>query len=132
MFRAASTLVARGLRERGLFCLAPQNIVEFAAVATRGRLAKPALSAGKAAEMSETLFKSRKMGKIYAARGTVLRAVREGGELGLVGPAWYDMFLAMTMKDAGVKAIVTENRRDFTGIRGITVFGIAEAAGLLE
>ncbi len=42
-----------------------------------------------------------------------MRALREGAALGVTGPAWYDLFLAMTMRDAGVSAIITENVDDF-------------------
>ena len=38
---AARGLIDRGLREKGQFCIAPQNLVEFAAVVTRKRFVEP-------------------------------------------------------------------------------------------
>jgi predicted nucleic acid-binding protein len=111
--RAAARLVALGLRERGRFCIAPQNLVEFMAVVTRARFVEPPLSAADAARMAALLYGSRRLKKIYPKRGTVLRALRAGRELGTVGPAWYDLFLAATMRDAGVRVVITENTADF-------------------
>ncbi|MBI4565225.1 MAG: type II toxin-antitoxin system VapC family toxin [Planctomycetes bacterium] len=110
---AAASLVGRGLRERHLFCIAPQNIVEFSAVVTRARFVDPPLSSADAAGRARLLYRSRKLSKIYPQRGTVMRALREGAALGITGAAWYDLFLAVTMKDAGVSLIVTENLDDF-------------------
>ena len=120
------------MREHGRFCLSPQNIIEFAAVATRVRFVDPPLSADKVAEIAAKLYSSRKLGKIYPARGTVIRAMREGRILGKAGNAWYDVYLAMTMRDAGVGTVVTENARDFAGLDFINVMGIEEAAGMLR
>jgi len=95
------------------FCIAPQNILEFVAVVTRSRFVQPPLSPAEAARMAVLLYRSRRLKKIYPKRGTVLRALRAGRELGMVGPAWYDLFLAATMRDAGVRLLVTENIADF-------------------
>lgn len=111
--RAAAQLVALGLGERGRFCIAPQNIVEFLAVVTRARFVDPPLPAADAAEMAALLYRSRRLGKIYPKRGTVLRTIRAGRDLGIAGPVWYDLFLAATMRDAGVRVVVTENIGDF-------------------
>ena len=63
--------------------------------------------------MASLLYRSRRLTKIYPRRGTIVRAIEEGAALGLTGPAWYDLFLAMTMRDAGVFRVVTENVEDF-------------------
>ncbi len=73
------------------------------------------------------LYRSRKLGKVYPQRGTVMRAVREGAALGITGPAWYDLFLAVTMRDAGVEVIITENVDDFKRVPFVTARRIAEA-----
>lgn len=39
--------------------------------------------------------------------------MREGSRVGVYGSSWYDLFLALTMQDAGVRSIVTENVSDF-------------------
>ena len=124
---AAAMLVDRGLRKRGLYCLAPQNLTEFAAVVTRGRLVQPAMTPEEAARMGELLYRSRRLTKIYPSRGTVLRSIREGRMLRVTGPAWYDLFLAVTMREAGVNVIVTENVRDFAKFPFIVARSISEA-----
>lgn len=110
---AAARLVDLGLRKSGHFCIAPQNIIEFAAVVTRGRFVDPPLSSVEAARIAKLLYQSRRLRKIYPKRGTVMRSIREGAALGIRGATWYDLFLALTMRDAGVQVIVTENTTDF-------------------
>ncbi len=57
------------------------------------------------------------------------RAVEEGLQAGIQGAAWYDAFLAATMKDAGVTEIVTENIRDFARFSFLHVRPLQELAG---
>ena len=109
----AAELLARGLREKGFYCIAPQNIVEFAAVVTRARFVDPVLPADEVERISDLLYRSRTLSKIHPLRGTVSRTVREGARLGVTGTAWYDLYLAMTMRDSGVETIITENVADF-------------------
>ncbi len=124
---AAGELVGRGLREWGKYCISPQNLVEFAAVVTRPRLVENPLSPAQAAQMTRKLYGSRRLRKIYPKRGTVIRTIREGASLGIKGPLWYDLYLAVTMADAGVRRIITENVDDFKGFPFITVISIKEA-----
>lgn len=126
--RQAAALLDRGLRRRGLFCVAPQNIIEFASVVTRSRFVDPPLGPEEVHRMAGILWRSRSLAKIYPKRGTVIRALREGRDLKTRGPAWYDLFLALTMRDAGIHAIVTENAKDFSPIPGLTTRSIAEMA----
>jgi predicted nucleic acid-binding protein len=111
--RAAAELLARGLREKGLYCIAPQNIVEFAAVVTRPRFVDPVLPAGEVDRICNLLYLSRTLSKIHPIRGTVGRTTREGARLGVTGTAWYDLYLAMTMRDSGVDTIITQDIADF-------------------
>jgi predicted nucleic acid-binding protein len=124
---AASELVNRGLRDRGVYCISPQNLVEFAAVVTRERFVSPPMEATDVIRITALLFKSRSLGKIYPKRATVLRAIRAGTQLGLKGPRWYDIFLAQTMQDAGVEVIVTEDVLHFRQIPFVSVRSIREA-----
>ncbi len=117
---AASVLVDQALRERGRFCIAPQNLVEFAAVVTRSRFVDPPLAGAEVGRIASILYQSRNLTKIYPQRGTVMRAIREGAALRVTGPTWYDLFLAMTMRDAGVSTIITENVDDFRKFPFIT------------
>ena len=109
----AAELLERGLRRRGLYCIASQNLVEFAAVMSRARWMPVAMPVPDVARIATVLYRSRRLSKIYPSRGTVIRAIEEGSALGITGPRWYDLFLAVTMRDAGVHEIVTDNTRDF-------------------
>jgi predicted nucleic acid-binding protein len=128
LYPLASALVNRGLKERGVFCISPQVLVEFAAVVTRERFVSPPMEPGDVARICSILFKSRTLGKIYPKRATVLRALSAGTQLALQGPRWYDLYLAQTMRDAGVDTIITEDRVHFRQIPFITVRSIREAA----
>jgi len=126
---AAAQLVALGLREPNRFCIAPQNLVEFLAVVTRARFVEPPLSPAEAARMAGLLYRSRRLRKIYPKRATVARAIRAGREVGVTGPAWYDLFLAATMRDAGVRLLVTENIADFRKFPFLSPRTIQDALG---
>jgi len=110
---AAATLIDRALRQRGLYCIAPQNLVEFAAVVTRRRSGEQPLPSEEVLRITDILYRSRTLKKIYPRRGTVARATSEGTRLGVRGSAWYDLFLALTMRDAGIRELITENVSDF-------------------
>jgi predicted nucleic acid-binding protein len=126
---AAAVLVNRGLKQRGVFCIAPQNLVEFAAVVTRRRQHDHPLPSSHLFRIADLLYRSRTLAKIYPRRGTVARAIREGARLEISGSAWYDLFLALTMRDAGVRSIITENISDFDQIPFVVARRISEDAG---
>ena len=124
---SAATLVDRALRQRGLYCIAPQNLVELAAVVTRRRPGDEPLPGDEVLRITDMLSRSRALIKIYPQRGTVARAMREATRVGIYGSSWYDLFLALTMRDAGVRAIVTENVSDFERFPFVSARTIAEA-----
>ncbi len=124
----AARLVDTGLREAGRYCIAPQNLIEFSANVTRSRLLDPPRGPIEASRAATLLYRSRRLAKIYPGRGTVMRAVDEGAALNIVGTAWYDLFLAVTMRDAGVSIIITEDVRDFIKFPFITVRKINDMA----
>ena len=123
----AAALVDRALRERGLYCVAPQNLVEFAAVTTRRRAGEQPMPAEEVLRITKTLYRSRTLVKIYPQRGTVARTMSEGARLGIYGAAWYDLFLAITMNDAGVRELITENVSDFEPLEFLRVRAFPEA-----
>jgi predicted nucleic acid-binding protein len=126
---SAATLLDRGLKERGVFCIAPQNLVEFAAVVTRRKRGDHPLAVDEVLRITALLYRSRTLAKIYPRRGTVARAMAEGTRLEVAGAAWYDLFLALTMRDAGVREIVTENVSDFQQFPFVSARKIAESVG---
>ncbi len=128
LYDAALTILTRGMTERGRYCVAPQNLVEFAAVATRPRFVHPPLTPDEAAEKVALLFRSRILTKIYPRRATILRAARHGRDLGISGPAWYDLMLATTMSEAGVGIVITENVTDFARFPFVTARRIQDEA----
>jgi predicted nucleic acid-binding protein len=123
----AAELLDRGLRQRGLYCIAPQNLVEFASVVTRPRLVSPPLPPSDVLRISDLLYGSRRLSKIYPRRATVMRALRHGARAGLSGPRWYDLFLAFTMVDAGVEVIITDDVKHFAQFQFLTVHNIQGA-----
>lgn len=123
----AAELLARGLREKGLYCIAPQNIIEFAAVVTRPRFVDPVLPVEEVRRACDLLYRSRTLLKIHPLRGTVARTIREGARLGIAGTAWYDLYLAMTMRDSGVETIITEDVADFRKFPFIVARRIVES-----
>ena len=125
---AAATLVDRGLAKKGAFCLAPQSLVEFAAVVTRQRFVNPPLAPPKVREIVDMLYTSRRPSKIYLSRATVQRTIQHGAALGVTGTAWYDLFLAVTMRDSGVSLLISESVDDFRKIPFVTCRSIRVAA----
>lgn len=126
--REAAELLARGLREKGLYCIAPQNIVEFAAVVTRPRFVDPVLPAKEVDRICNLLYLSRTLSKIHPLRGTVGRTSREGARLGVTGTAWYDLYLAMTMRDSGVGTIITQDIADFRKFPFVVAHRLADSS----
>jgi hypothetical protein len=53
--------------------------------------------------------------------------MKEGTRLGINGVAWYDLFLAVTMRDSGVRTIVTENLSDFEQLPFVAAHKIEDA-----
>ena len=124
---AAACLVDRGLRQSGVYCISPQNLVEFSAVVTRPRFVQIPLPASELLRITTILYRSRRLRKIYPQRGTVMRTIREGAALGIIGPRWYDLYLAVTMRDAGVQDIITDNSADFEKFPFVRVRSISQA-----
>jgi len=124
----AARLLERGLATRGRYCIAPQNLVEFSAVVSRPRFIQLPLPHADLVRMTRLLYRSRSLMKIYPKRATVMRTIDEGAALGLTGPRWYDLFLAVTMREAGVQTIVTEDFAHFSGFAFLKVLHIQEAS----
>src|SRR6266508_396493 len=99
LHEAATILVDRALRQRGLYCIAPQNLVEFAAVATRRRVGEEPMPVEEVLRITDIFYRSRTLIKIYPQRGTV----------------------SSTMRDAGVRELITENVSDFEGLSFLKV-----------
>lgn len=124
---AAVQLVEHGLRKSDHYCITPQNLMEFAAVVTSKRFMEHPLPAADLLRMVRELYDSRRLAKIYPKRGTVMRAVQAGASRNVSGALWHDLFLAQTMRDAGVHLIITENVADFRPFPFITAKKIQEA-----
>ena len=119
--------MARGLKESHRYCVSPQNLMEFCSVVTRGKFVNPPMSAKEAARMGQILYRSRRLSKVYPKRGTVERTLELGRALGQTGTIWYDMYLACTMRDSGIRSIITENTSDFRRFPFVEVRKILEA-----
>src|SRR5690242_19529986 len=89
----AEELLSRGVRKKGRYCIASQNLIEFASVATRPRLVSPALSLDEVWRFVRRLRRSRNLLMIHPKRTVAFRALREGIALGIKGPIWYDFHI---------------------------------------
>src|SRR5262249_10182121 len=78
LYQAAARLIDAGLKRSGRFCIAPQNLIEFAAVASRPRFVSPPLPPAEISRIVTLLFASRRLAKIYPKRGSAMRAVTQG------------------------------------------------------
>ncbi|MCI0356311.1 MAG: type II toxin-antitoxin system VapC family toxin [Acidobacteria bacterium] len=128
LHEVATSLVNRGLRQSRVFCIAPQILVEFAAVISRPRHAVVPPSPAEVLRVTSLLYRSRRLAMIYPQRGTVIRAMREGADLGVRGPHWHDLFLAVTMRDAGVREIITQDVEDFRLFPFVRAIHLRDAA----
>lgn len=129
LYGPARQILDRALGQRAKYCLAPQNLVEFAAVVTGKKLVHEPLPGEELARFVRVLYSSRNLKKIYPKRATVMRAIHEGTALGISGPVWSDWFLAMTMRDAGVAVIVTEDITHYQRFPFVTARRIDAEAG---
>lgn len=99
-------------------CVAAQVLNEFYAVVTDSRRFAPPLTPARARRELQSYLSSR-IGVVLPKDTTlplmlklaVIRPVRRG--------RIFDLFLAATMLDNGVRTIYTENTRDFQGISGV-------------
>lgn len=112
-YLSAANILDEGLRQAGRYCVSPQNLIEFAAVTSRARHVVNPLSAEQINRITRKIYSSRTLHKIYPKRATAQRAIEMGMQLKISGPEWYDLHLAMTMRDNGVQQIVTLNQKDF-------------------
>lgn len=99
-------------------CIAPQVLTEFYAVVTNPRRFQPALTPSQAQkELRAYLSSSLKL--ILPKETTVSHMLRLIGSRPVRSGRIFDVFLAATMLDNGVRIIYTENITDFEAIRGI-------------
>ncbi len=127
-FAGASALLNAALRRPGLYAVTPQVLSEFFAVVSDGRRVPNPATPAAAADAVIRLYRSRSLAKVYPKRGTIARAVRLAARLDRRGAALFDVILAQTLLDNGVRRIVTEDVADFKDVAGLRVHTIADAA----
>jgi predicted nucleic acid-binding protein len=101
-------IVRSGFLGESRYHVSGQILGELYVVLTR-KTAKP-LSKAQAALIVNGFIDSPNWGKLDYDHVTVRRAVED---LNTMGTSFWDMMIAETMRDAGVKALYTENERDF-------------------
>lgn len=99
-------------------CIAAQVLTEFYAVVTDPRRFQPALTAAQAHQELRSYLSSR-LRLILPKETTVSRMLSMLGSRSVRGGRIFDIFLAATMLDNGVRTVYTENVRDFEGLDGI-------------
>lgn len=130
-FAGAGALLDAALRHPGLYAVTPQVLSEFFAVISDGRRVPNPATPAVAADAVIRLCRSRSLAKVYPKRGTIARAVRLAARLHRPGAALFDVILAQTLLDGGVRRIVTEDVADFGRIPGLTAKTIAQACAEL-
>jgi predicted nucleic acid-binding protein len=119
-YSAAQNALA-ALRSRGeVLCVAPQNLIEFWAVATRSRADNGlGMTTAKAASEITSL---RRLFRLLPATQAVLDTwQRMVIELGVSGKSAHDTHLAALMRVYAITDILTFNGSDFRRFPGITV-----------
>lgn len=114
---------ARDLRDRFAVgerkgCIAAQALAEFYAVVTDARRFQPPLTPVQGHRELKRYLSSR-LRLILPQETTVSRLLDLLGSRPVKGGNIFDLLLAATMLDNGVRTIYTENVRDFEGIEGI-------------
>jgi len=99
-------------------CIAAQILTEFYAVVTDPRRFQPALTPGQAQRELRTYLSS-PLKLILPKETTVTRMLHLLGSRSVRSGRIFDVFLAATMLDNGVRRIYTENTNDFEGLSGI-------------
>jgi len=130
-YAKARKLVSQVLEGRVGGVIAYQNLTEFYAVVTNPKiLAKPLIAGEAIGEMENLLggnikliFPNRNTGKIWLS---ILK------KKDAVGQEVHDKFLAATLLSNGVKKIVTGDKKDFEGIRGLETIGLDDYLHLLN
>jgi len=99
-------------------CMAAQVLTEFYAVVTDPRRFRPPLTPSQAQrEIPAYLSSPHKL--IFPKETTVTRMLNLLGSKSVRSGKIFDVFLAATMLDNGVRSIYTENIDDFEAIDGI-------------
>ena len=107
-------LVEQALQGRIRGVVSNQILVELFNTLTR----KMGVTDEKARIIVKTLIASEYLKKIEYTHETMNKALNN---LDLSGAPFLDILIAETMKENGIKRIITENERDFGRIRGIEV-----------
>ena len=93
-------------------CLSPQVLCEFFAVATNERLFRPAMTPKQAGQQITTYWRSG-FRKILPKEHTIQRLAALLEHRRITQQRVYDTFLVATMLDNDVRAIYTQNVKDF-------------------
>lgn len=114
---------AKDLRDRAAAgeieaCIAAQVLAEFYAVVTDPHRFQPPLAPAQIQRDLRSYLTSR-LWLILPRDTTVSRMLELLSSRSVRGGKIFDLFLAATMLDNGVRTIYTENVRDFEGLEGI-------------
>jgi len=101
-------------------CVAAQVLAEFYAIVTDPRRFQPPLTPAQVQRELKSYLASQ-LWLILPKETTTSRMLNLLGSRSVRGGKIFDFFLAATMLDNGVRAICTENVRDFESLDGIEV-----------
>jgi len=109
-------LVRSGFEGEPGYCVSNQILGELYMVLTR-KVAKP-LPKEQASLLVSAFVESQNWGKLNYNHLTVKRALED---LMTINTSYWDILIAETMKEAGVRTLYTENEKDFLEIPWIKV-----------
>lgn len=109
-------LVRSGFEGESKYCVPSQVLGELYVVLTK-KVAKP-LSKEEASLIVDAFVESPRWGKLDYSHLTVKRALED---LRTINTSFWDIMIAETMKEAGVRTLYTENERDFGRIPWLRV-----------
>lgn len=114
------------VRRKKLFFIAQQNLIELLSVLINGyKIKKPS------AIVRVDRFAQRKLVQVVTPLPTTFsRCLKLVGEI--KSNDIFDAFLAATALDNGIKHVVTNNARDFSGMKGVKIWSLEEVEKALH
>ena len=114
--RPCADLVKAGFQGEAEYCLSNQVLSELFVVLTK-QVGRP-LSKEKAALVVSGFADSSKWKKLNYTHLTVRKALQD---LQTISTSFWDILIAETMREAGIRLVYTENERDFRRIPWVQI-----------
>ncbi|GAB4412189.1 MAG: hypothetical protein OHK0032_08240 [Thermodesulfovibrionales bacterium] len=114
----ASEIIKKGLAGSLALYLSPQVLLEFYSIATNTKKMRIPMAGADAKRLIEIIASSR-IKLVYPGGKTLGKLLELIGKGKPVGSRIFDIYIAATMVEHGIKRIYTENITDFHGLKEI-------------